>query len=87
MLTNLLFVNLFDLLFFGTPVAVFILFFISLALYLFAKNKEKRSPGSVSKRTLSARAFFLAFTTFLALPMLLLVIGYILLLIGAIAFM
>ncbi len=87
MLNNLLNVNLYDVLFFGIPAVIVVVFLLSLGLYLSAKRKRKADPRAVSENTLRARKAFLILMWFPMAGVLVIVGGYIILVAGVIAFM
>ncbi len=87
-LVNLLvFRDFFVTVFYALPIAVVILFFISLTLYLSAKRKNKKRPGSVSEAKMKALTVFFIFSSTLAGVLLALTLSYIGLLFMVIGFM
>jgi len=69
------------------PLAVLVLFAVSLILYLTAKHRNKRSPGTYTDRQLKMRLTFLIVSGSIAGCMLIVVISLIALLFMAVAFM
>ena len=62
-------------------------FFVSLFMYLYAKRKNKRVPGSYSERAMKYRGYTLGVFSVIAGAMLLAIIALVILLYTAVAFM
>ena len=69
------------------PLAVLVLFAVSLILYLTAKHRNKRNPGTYTDRQMKARFIFTVVTGIIAAVMAASVIGIMVLLFTAVAFM
>lgn len=83
-----MFVNsFFAVLFWSVPVAVLGLFTVSLILYLSAKRKNRRRPESVSRGEMKALLVLLIVSSVALAVLVTLVVGFVLLLTMAVAFM
>lgn len=78
---------LYDLFYLGTPVAVLVLFVISLCRYLSAKKQNKAEPGRVSDTDLKKRRIMLIVTAALLGVLVAIVIALAALLSMAVAYM
>ena len=78
---------LIPIIFFGLPAIMLVLFAVGLILYLTAKHRNKRSPGTYTDRQLKMRLTFLIVSGSIAGCMLIVVISLIALLFMAVAFM
>lgn len=78
---------LYDLFYLGTPVAVLVLFVISLCRYLSAKKRNKAEPGRVSDTDLKKRRIMLIVTAALLGVLVAIVIALAALLSMAVAYM
>ncbi|MBQ6706131.1 MAG: hypothetical protein IJN07_01290 [Clostridia bacterium] len=78
---------LYDLFYLGTPVAVLVLFVISLCRYLSAKKRNKAEPGRVSDADLKKRRIMLIVTAALLGVLVAIVIALAVLLSMAVAYM
>lgn len=75
------------ILFYAIPVSIFVAFVVSLCLFLVEKKKEKQhNPGFNPKKKLTCKVLTLAFGVILGI-MVAVVVGLILLLMSAVAFM
>lgn len=75
------------LLYFGIPAAALVFFAVSLALYLSARRKNKRTPGSVDPAVLRGRRLMLIVSAVIAGAFAAVVIAFAVLLFMAVAFM
>ena len=73
--------------FWMVPTAALVGFFVSLFMYLYAKRKNKRVPGSYSERAMQYRGYTLGVFSVIAGAMLLAIIALVILLYTAVAFM
>ena len=78
---------IYDLIFFGIRVALVCFWAISLYRYLSAKKKNRAVPGSVSDSQLKTRKILLILSSVLAGVLVAIVLGFVLLLYTAVAFM
>ena len=78
---------LYDILFFGIPIILIILFGISLYRYLSAKKQNKEMPGSFSDSEIKKRKVMLIILSAIAGVLSVIVIGFIGLLFMAVAYM
>ena len=78
---------LYDLFYLGTPVAVLVLFVISLCRYLSAKKRNKAEPGRVSDTDLKKRRIMLIVSAALLGVLVAIVIALAALLSMAVAYM
>lgn len=69
------------------PLSLPILFGVSLFMYCYAKRKNKKAPGTYTDGQINGRLIFLIVTSILFGMLLMLLIGFVILLSGAIAFM
>ena len=72
---------------YGLPVAAVIFFAVSLVMYLRAKRANRRAPGTYDKMQVTVRLICLIVSSCIAGTMLLMVLGFALLLMTAVAFM
>lgn len=80
-------VLLYDILFFGIPAIVFVLFVISLVRYVAAKIKNKKIPGSFSESEIKKRKIMLIILSVIIGVFAVVVIGFTALLFMAVAYM
>lgn len=80
-------VLLYDILFFGIPAIVFVLFVISLVRYVSAKIKNKKIPGSFSESEIKKRKIMLIILSVIIGVFAVVVIGFTALLFMAVAYM
>ena len=80
-------VLLYDILFFGIPAIVFVLFVISLVRYAAAKIKNKKIPGSFSESEIKKRKIMLIILCVIIGVFAVVVIGFTALLFMAVAYM
>jgi len=78
---------LIPIIFFGLPAIMLVLFAVGLILYLTAKHRNKRNPGTYTDRQMKARFIFTVVTGIIAAVMAASVIGIMVLLFTAVAFM
>lgn len=69
------------------PTVAFVGFAASLFMYLYAKKKNKRVPGSYSERQMRNKGYILGVLSVIAAAMLLAIIALVILLCTAVAFM
>lgn len=69
------------------PTATLVGFLVSLFMYLYAKKKNKRAPGSYSEAAMKKRGFALAVFAFIAGAMLVAILALVILLYMAVAYM
>lgn len=69
------------------PTVAFVGFAVSLFMYLYAKRKNKRAPGSYSERQMRNKGYILGVLSVIAAAMLLAIIALVILLCTAVAFM
>lgn len=69
------------------PTVAFVGFLVSLFMYLYAKKKNKRVPGSYSERQMRNKGYILGVFSVIAAAMLLAIIALVILLYTAVAFM
>ena len=62
-------------------------FFVSLFMYLYAKRKNKRAPGSYSERQMRYKGYILGVFSVIAGAMLIAIVALVILLYTAVAFM
>ena len=80
-------VLVYDILFFGIPTALLVLFGISLYRYLFAKKQNKKVPGTVSEEEMKNRKITLSILSVIVGVFTVIVVGFMALLFMAVAFM
>ncbi len=80
-------IMLYDILFFGIPAVVLVLFGICLYRYRSAKNQNAEEPGSVSPEELKRRKLLLIITASVTGVFALVAVGFVALLFMAVAFM
>lgn len=80
-------VLMYDVLFFGIPTALLVLFGISLYRYLFAKKQNKKVPGTVSEEEMKSRKTMLIVLSVMVGVFIVIVVGFMALLFMAVAFM
>lgn len=78
---------LYDILFFGIPVSMFLLFGISLYRYIRAKKENRVQPGTYSQEEMKKRKLMLIVSSVIAGVLLAVIIGFVALLYMAVAFM
>lgn len=78
---------LYDILFFGIPAIVFVLFVISLVRFVAAKRKNKKIQGSFSESEIKKRKIMLIIMSVIVGVLAVIVIGFIALLFMAVAYM
>lgn len=78
---------LMEFLYFFIPAGTISWFVVSLCLYLSARNRNKRQPGSVSPRIMRTRKIMLIVSAVIAGVLTVVVIAFIVLLFMAVAFM
>ena len=69
------------------PTGALVGFFVSLFMYLYAKRKNKRVPGSYSERQMRNKGYILGVFSVIAGAMLIAIIALVILLYTAVAFM
>ena len=69
------------------PTVAFVGFLVSLFMYLYAKRKKKRAPGSYSERQMRYRGYMLGVFSVIAGAMLIAIVALVILLYTAVAFM
>lgn len=69
------------------PTVAFVGFLVSLFMYLYAKRKNKRAPGSYSERQMRYKGYILGVFSVIAGAMLIAIIALVILLYTAVAFM
>ena len=69
------------------PMVAFVGFLVSLFMYLYAKRKNKRSPGSYSERQMRYKGYILGVFSVIAGAMLIAIVALVILLYTAVAFM
>ncbi len=69
------------------PTAALVGFFVSLFMYLHAKKKNKRVPGSYSERQMKYKGYILGVFSVIAGAMLLAILALVILLYTAVAYM
>lgn len=72
---------------YALPIAVMVLFVISLVRYIRAHRANRRAPNTYSKSQMTARLVWLIVTGVIMGAMLAMIIGFMLLLMVAVAFM
>ncbi len=75
------------LLYLAVPILSFIAFVITLVLYLSGRHKNKKAPGSVSSQSMKQRKILLIVSSVVLGILLLIVLGFMGLLLLAVAFM
>ena len=80
-------VAMYDIIFFSIPTALILFFGISLYRYRYAKALNEQEPGSISPKELKTRKTLLIVSSVMAAVLAAVVIGFIALLFGAVAFM
>lgn len=78
---------LYDFLFLGVPAILIVLFFVSLFLYVSAKQQNRKAPGTVPPEVLKRRKIFLIVFAVIAGVIVVVFAGVAALLFLAIAFM
>lgn len=78
---------LYDVLFFGLPLALLLFFGYSLFLFIDAKRKNKAAPGSVSDSDVKKRKIMLIVASAICGVLLAVVIGFIIMMFMAVAYM
>ncbi len=78
---------LLPILYFAVPILALIFFGVALALYLTARYKNKKIPGSVSAASMKNRKLWLIVSAVVLGVLLLVVLGFMGLLLLAVAFM
>lgn len=69
------------------PMVAFVGFLVSLFMYLYAKRKNKRAPGSYSERQMRYKGYMLGVFSVIAGAMLIAIVALVILLYTAVAFM
>ncbi|MBR6579121.1 MAG: hypothetical protein IKK74_09270 [Clostridia bacterium] len=69
------------------PTVAFVGFLVSLFMYLYAKRKNKRAPGSYSERQMRYKGYMLGVFSVIAGAMLIAIVALVILLYTAVAFM
>ena len=69
------------------PTVAFVGFWVSLFMYLYAKRKNKRAPGSYSERQMRYKGYMLGVFSVIAGAMLIAIVALVILLYTAVAFM
>ena len=69
------------------PTVAFVGFLVSLFMYLYAKRKNKRAPGSYSERQMRYKGYMLGVFSVIAGAMLIAIAALVILLYTAVAFM
>ena len=69
------------------PTVAFVGFLVSLFMYLYAKRKNKRAPGSYSERQMKYKGYILGVFSVIAGAMLIAIVALVILLYTAVAFM
>lgn len=69
------------------PMVAFVGFLVSLFMYLYAKRKNKRAPGSYSERQMRYKGYILGVFSVIAGAMLIAIVALVILLYTAVAFM
>lgn len=69
------------------PTVAFVGFLVSLFMYLYAKRKNKRAPGSYSERQMRYKGYILGVFSVIAGAMLIAIVTLVILLYTAVAFM
>ncbi|MBR2920759.1 MAG: hypothetical protein IKC27_05340 [Kiritimatiellae bacterium] len=69
------------------PTVAFVGFLVSLFMYLYAKRKNKRAPGSYSERQMRYKGYILGVFSVIAGAMLIAIVALVILLYTAVAFM
>ncbi len=69
------------------PTVAFVGFLVSLFMYLYAKRKNKRVPGSYSERQMRYKGYILGVFSVIAGAMLIAIVALVILLYTAVAFM
>lgn len=69
------------------PTVAFVGFAVSLFMYLYAKKKNKRVPGSYSERQMRNKGYILGVFSVIAGAMLIAIVALVILLYTAVAFM
>lgn len=77
----------YDILFFGIPAVLFVLFGVSLYRYKTAKEENKQNPGAYSPEEMKKRKLMLIIASVIAGVLVAVVIGFIALMFMAVAFM
>ena len=80
-------IMLYDILFFGIPAVLFVLFGVSLYRYKTAKEENKQNPDTYSPEEMKKRKMMLIIASVIAGVLVAVVIGFIALLFMAVAFM
>ena len=80
-------IMLYDILFFGIPAVLFVLFGVSLYRYKTAKEENKQNPGTYSPEEMKKRKMMLIIALVIAGILVAVVIGFIALMFMAVAFM
>lgn len=80
-------VLVYDILFFAIPAVLLTLLGISIYRYVSAKKKNQKTPGAFSPNVLITRKIIMIITAVITGVLLIIVIGFILLLLFAVAFM
>lgn len=78
---------IYDILFFGVPLLLLVLFGVSLYRYITAKRRNEAEPGTFSEEEMKSRKTALLVTAVLAGIIALAVVGFVALLFMAIAYM
>ncbi len=78
---------IYDLLFFGIPIAVLGCFFVCLARFLSARSKNAKTPGSFSDEEIKTRLVLLIVSAVVAGVLAAVVVTFIVLMFVAVAFM
>ena len=78
---------LYDVLFFGIPLVLLVFFGYSLFLFIDAKRKNKAVPGSISDSDVKKRKIMLIIASAICGVLLAVVIGFILMMFMAVAYM
>ncbi|MBE6542037.1 MAG: hypothetical protein E7672_06275 [Ruminococcaceae bacterium] len=79
--------TLYDILFFGIPAVLLVLFCVGLYRYKNGKELNRQTPGTVSESEMKNRKVFLIVMSIIAGAILVVAVGFISLLFMAVAFM
>ncbi len=79
--------DIFEVLYYLIPVASLIFFAVSLFLYCYAKHRNKHAPGTYSEAQMKLRLIFLVISSVIFGLMAAVVVGFVILLSLAVAYM
>ncbi len=80
-------VIIWESIFYAIPVVLIVLFGISLYRYIYAKKQNKKAPGTFSPEEIKTRKIFLIVCSVIVVALLAVVIGFVVLLSRAVAYM